>query len=54
VLRVSNTDLESAIRNQENAAVVRQAWEGADSELAASLTTMLLSALELQTIAVRS
>lgn len=54
VLRVSNTDLESAIRNQENAATVRQAWEGADSELAASLTTMLLSALELQTIAVRS
>ena len=53
VLRVSNADLESAILNQENASVVRQGWEGADAASAASLTTMLLGALQQQPIAVR-
>ena len=54
VLRLSAADLDSAIRNSEQTAVVRQAWEGADSALADSLTTMLLAALEPQTVIARS
>ena len=53
VLRISVADLESAMKNPESSSVINQGWEGVDSVSASSLTTLLLSALEPQTVEAR-